>query len=322
MLTRRLIRIKVFKVLYSGVMSDSMSVQDARKNLMYSCGKTLDLYYFMLNLSVALRRMAELKVEAGHSKFHKTEADINPNLKFINNRVLTFLAQNETVMSYCDEKGLNWTEDRLLFVRKLFTQLQEKEYFRQYMSNPESSVEEDCELVSRIYEELDDNQDLDALLEDESLYWMDDLGFVLNNILNHVRYFSRKQTFPEVDVFTHKEDENGKDDKGADDRNFAVGLMDACLLNYSKYFGIVSSYVKNWDPDRIINTDVVLIIQGIAEAVRFDNIPVKVTINEYVEISKFFSSAKSKIFVNGLLDRIIQGMLSSGEIVKTGMGLC
>ncbi len=311
MLNRRLIRIKVFKVLYSSISSGSNSIAEAEKNLHYSCEKTLDLYYFMLNVAVALKRAADNKIEMGLKKYNPTDLERNPNLKFSENKVSEYLLGNHTFLKYCEDHSLNWNGDLSLFIKKLYTSISEKEYFQEYMKNESRSLEEDCALFARIFEEeFEDNADLESFLEDLSIYWIDDLGYVLNLIIRNLELLKKSARMPMPGVFMKE-----------DDREFAFGLLKFSLSNYGRYMDVIKENIANWDPDRVVATDLILIEEGIAEAVGFPNIPIKVTINEYVEISKFYSTYNSKIFVNGLLDRIIQKMLRSGEIVKSGRGL-
>lgn len=179
------------------------------------------------------------------------------------------------------------------------------------MAAPGHTMEEDCDIFIKIYEEeFEDNEEIAQIIEDMSLYWMDDLAYALIVIIRNIGIFKEKRKFMTPATFM-------KDD----DREFAVELLDYTLANYDKYLKVVTANVSNWDSERLVATDISLIILGIAEAVHFPNIPIKVSINEYVEISKFYSTPNSKVFVNGLLDKIIQSMVASGEIVKTGRGL-
>lgn len=311
MLNRRLIRIKVFKVLYSSICSASGPYSEAKENLSLSCEKTLHLYYFMLNLAIALKRAAKEKIENGLKKFNPSPEEKNPNMKFAENQFSTFLENDPEFLKYCENHALCWTDDLYLFVKKVYASISEKEYFKDYMASESRSMREDCKLFSDIYaEEFEDNEDLASFLEDISLFWMDDLGYVLNVILRNIGFLASKGFLPKMDVFMKE-----------DDKEYAFRLLEAAYLNYEKYMGIVYDNVSNWDLERIVSTDLALIVQGVAEAVAFPGIPVKVTINEYVEISKYYSTANSNVFVNGLLDRIMQKMLSSGEIVKSGRGL-
>ena len=313
MLNRRLIRIKVFKVLYSAVASGSDSLIEAEKTLMYSCERTLYLYYFMLNSALALRNAAAARIETGLKKFNPTPEERNPNRKFAENRVSAYLADDPRFVKFCEDHGLTWSDDLAPFIRKTLAALQTREYFRNYMASESRSMEEDCGLFIDIFSDpelFEDNADLESTLEDMSLYWTDDLGFVLASIVRNLEVLRSRGTMPVPGVFL-------KDD----DREFAVELLKAAMIGYRKYMDLVVSNTSNWDPDRVVTTDLVLIVQGVAEAVRFPNIPLKVTINEYVEISKFYSTGNSKVFVNGLLDRILRKMADTGEVVKTGRGL-
>lgn len=313
MINRRLIRIKVFKVLYSMVASGSDSLVEAEKALKYSCDKTLHLYYFILNAAVALGNAAEARIQTGLKKFNPTPEERNPNRKFADNQVSAWLRQNERFTKYCEDHGLVWTEDLALVIRKILAALSEKEYFREYMASQTRSLAEDCALFVRIFSDpelFEDNEELESFLEDMSLFWIDDLGYVLGVIVRNLEILGKRGTMPFPDVFL-------KDD----DREFAYELLRAAVTGYHKYMDIVVANTSNWDPDRVVITDLVMIIQGVAEAVRFSNIPLKVTINEYVDISKFYSTANSRVFVNGLLDRILRKMVDTGEIVKTGRGL-
>ena len=311
MLNRRLIRIKVFKVLYSCISSGSNSFAEAEKNMHYSCEKTLHLYYFMLNAAVALKQAADAKIETGMRKFNPTEEERNPNLKFSENKVSEYLLGNPIFKKYCEENVLSWNGDLALFVKKLFASISEKDYFKEYMERESRSMAEDCDLFIRIFEEeFEDNEALESFLEDMSIYWIDDLGYVLNTIIRNLELLRKSSKMPMPGIFMKE-----------DDKEYAFNLLRFSLANYSKYMDIIRENIANWDPERVVTTDLVLIEEGIAEAVGFPNIPVKVTINEYVEISKYYSTHNSKIFVNGLLDRIIQEMIKSGEIVKSGRGL-
>ena len=267
----------------------------------------------MLNAAVALRNAAQTKIETGLKKFNPTPEERNPNRKFALNAVSSYLAGDPRFVKYCEDHGLMWNDDLAPFIRKTLQTLSTRDYFQEYMTSETSSMAEDCSLFINIFSDLElfeDNEDLASTLEDLSVFWTDDLGFVLSAIVRNIEYLRSHGTLPVPGVFL-------KDD----DREFAVELLRAAVRGYGRYMDIVVSNTSNWDPDRVVTTDLVLIVQGIAEAVRFPNIPLKVTINEYVEISKFYSTGNSKVFVNGLLDRILRKMVDTGEVVKTGRGL-
>jgi N utilization substance protein B len=312
MLNRRLIRIKVFKSLFSAVSSEAGSVMGVEKSFLASCDKTKDLYFFMMNVAVALKHAADAKIDAGLKKYHPTPEEKNPNRKFSENLFVERILSEEKFVSYIDREGLRWnTDELLLYVKRLYAAISQKEYFKTYMASPERSLKEDCNLFINIFtEEFEDDENLQQILEDMSLYWMDDLGYVLMTIVSNIEFLRDRDKFAIPETFLKE-----------DDREFAVELMNYSFVNYRKFYDRVAENLSNWDSDRLVSTDIALIVLGIAEAVRFQNIPVKVTINEYVEISKYYSTINSNVFVNGLLDKLIQSMVASGEIIKSGRGL-
>lgn len=310
MLSRRLIRIKVFKTLFAFVGSESDNVNAAQKTLLESCDKVRDLYYFMLNITGPLVRVAEEKIAAGLRKFHPTEAEANPNYKFVRNRFAALLSDDPEFGSICAKRGLGWGEYEP-FVRHVYNSMITKDYYRDYMASEEDSFEADCRLFSCIFQdEFEDNEELESILEDLSLLWIDDLAFALNAVIAGIDETARKKRIVHPNTFLKE-----------DDKEFALRLLSESIVRYDEYFKLLEEHLDNWKSDRLVSTDAALIVMGITEAVVFPTIPVKVTINEYVEIAKYYSTPNSRIFVNGILDRIIQEKIREGEIVKQGRGL-
>ena len=310
MLSRRLIRIKVFKTLFAFVGSESDNVNAALKTLLESCDKVRDLYYFMLNISGPLVRVAEEKIAAGLRKFHPTEAEANPNYKFVRNRFAALLSDDPEFGRICAKRGLGWGEYEP-FVRHVYNSMITKDYYRDYMASEEDSFEADCRLFSCIFQdEFEDNEELESILEDLSLLWIDDLAFALNAVIAGIDETARKKRIVHPNTFLKE-----------DDKEFALRLLSESIVRYDEYFKLLEEHLDNWKSDRLVSTDAALIVMGITEAVVFPTIPVKVTINEYVEIAKYYSTPNSRIFVNGILDRIIQEKIREGEIVKQGRGL-
>ena len=310
MLSRRLIRIKAFKTLFAYIGSESDNVGAAQKALLESCDKVKDLYYFMLNISSSLVRVAEEKIAVGMRKFHPTEAEANPNYKFVRNRFAALLSEDPEFGRICQKRGLTWGEYEP-FVRHVYNSMLTKEYYQDYMASGEDSFEEDCRLFSCIFEdEFEDNEELDSILEDMSLLWVDDLAYALNVIIAGIDETRRKKRIVHPNTFLKE-----------DDKEFALRLLTESILRYEEYVKLLEGHLDNWNSDRLVSTDATLIVMGVTEAVVFPTIPIKVTINEYVEIAKYYSTPNSRIFVNGILDRIIQEKVGSGEIVKQGRGL-
>ncbi|MDD2490811.1 MAG: transcription antitermination factor NusB [Bacteroidales bacterium] len=310
MINRRLIRVKVFKSLFGRVSSDTFSLTGAESELLSSCEKSLELYYFILSLPVAVRRAAQVKIENGLKKFHPTEEERNPNMRFAENRAIQILEDNNELIEFCDKRSLRWNDLQSL-VKKILSSLTSSEYYTEYMESSESSFESDLAFLIKFFEEeLEENEDLHAILEDMSLFWIDDLEYVINVIIKRLSSLKEGSKLRHPSLFM-------KDD----DREYAVKLLEKSMLNYSKYVELMSGYLKNWDIERLAITDTALIVMGIAEAVEFHDIPIKVTINEYVELSKFFSTPNSKVFVNGILDKVIAGLIAEGKVEKRGRGL-
>jgi N utilization substance protein B len=179
------------------------------------------------------------------------------------------------------------------------------------MNSGEDSFEEDCRLFSCIFQdEFEDNEELESILEDLSLLWIDDVAYALNAVIAGIEETRRKKRIFHPNTFLKE-----------DDKEFALRLLTESILRYDEYFKLMESHLDNWKSDRLVLTDAALIVMGVTEAVVFPTIPVKVTINEYVEISKYYSTPNSRIFVNGMLDRIIQEKIAGGEVVKQGRGL-
>ena len=310
MLSRRLIRIKAFKTLFAFVGSESDNVNAAQKTLIESCDKVKDLYYFLLNISSSLVNVAEEKIAVGLRKFHPTEAEAHPNYKFVRNRFAALLADDPEFGRICQKRGLVWGEYEP-FVRHVYNSIITKDYYQDYMNSGEDSFEEDCRLFSCIFQdEFEDNEELESILEDLSLLWIDDVAYALNAVIAGIDETRRKKRIVHPNTFLKE-----------DDKEFALRLLSESILRYDEYFKLMESHLDNWKSDRLVLTDAALIVMGVTEAVVFPTIPVKVTINEYVEISKYYSTPNSRIFVNGILDRIIQEKIASGEIVKQGRGL-
>lgn len=311
MLSRRLIRVKVFKVLFAHEFSQKNSVDLAEKELLNSFEDCRKLYYFLLNVCSSVVRVAEDRIEVLKNKFHPTEEEANPNYKFVNNQFVEFLESEKKFQDICKNDFFKWTEYDV-FVRKLYSSIVASDYYKEYMQSPVNSFEEDCSLFKRIFEEeFEDNEMLEKILEEKSVYWIDDLAYVLNIILWSIDNLAKTKKLNHPNLFIDDEDED-----------FAMRLLRSAILNYDDHLALITQNVSNWDSDRLVLTDASLIVLGLSEAIVFPEIPIKVTINEYVEIAKYYSTQNSRIFVNGLLDRLIQAKRVSGEIVKTGRGLC
>lgn len=318
MLNRRILRIKAFKVLYCYAENPSLTLKEAEAQLDMSCKSTRDLYLFMLAIIKPLTDEARNRIEAAKRKFNPTEEEKNPNMKFAENALASILDQDPDFKKIISKQKLSWEQyDALL--RKLYDSIRSKEYFAEYMASPSRSIKEDADLFVKIFEEeFVDNKDLEDILEELSIYWNDDLAYSLTCCCRTIEGLARGERWSLPPLYLSEMSKNAGLDS---DKAFVTKLLRSAYLGYEKYLEKISQAVPKWDKDRLFIIDNILIICGIAEAQTFPEIPVKVTINEYVDISKYYSTPKSRSFVNGILDNIIQKMIEEGEIVKSGKGL-
>ena len=318
MLNRRILRIKAFKVLYSSVLSGNMSLSQAEAQLELSCEAARDLYVYMLGIVSPLTRIAQDRIEAGLSKFNPTEEEKNPNRKFAENSLAVLLDADEDFQKVFKKKKFDWSQYDL-FLKKVMTSVASKEYYAEYMASPARSLAEDCKLFTKIFEEeFVDSEELEKILEDKSLYWNDDLAYSLTWCCKTLKNLAKGESWSLIPLY---QSELLKGEGVESDKYFVRKLLQASFAGYEKYSAMVAESVTGWEKERLFSTDVVLIVMGLAEAVTFPTIPVKVTMNEYVEISKFYGTPKSRSFVNGLLDNLIQQLANEGQINKEGKGL-
>ena len=318
MLNRRILRIKAFKTLYGSVLSGEMSLQQAEVNLEASCEATRDLYVFMLGVVSPLTKVAKDKIEAAKSKFNPTEQERNPNMKFAENALAILLDEDVDFQKIFTKKKFSWAQYDLV-LKKLYSSIQEKEYFKSYMESPERSLAEDCRLFTRIYEEeFVDCDELENLLEEKSIHWNDDLAYSLTWCCKTLKELAKGGNWSLLPLY---QSELLSGDGVESDKYFVRKLLQASFAGYEKYSAMIAESVDGWEKERLFSTDVVLISMGLAEAVTFPTIPVKVTMNEYVEIAKYYGTPKSRSFVNGLLDKLVAKLDEEGLIKKEGKGL-
>ena len=313
MLNRRILRIKVFKVLYSSVLSGNMSLTEAKTQLEFSCEAARDLYIFMLGIVSPLTSIARERLEAAKKKFSPTDEDLNPNTKFADNRLAVLLDEDPDFVKIFKKKKFSWDQYDI-FLKKVLTSITGKKYFADYMASGESSLAEDCRLFIKIFEEeFVDSTELEQILEDMSIYWNDDLAYSLTFVCKTLKSLSKGERWSMPPLYQS----DMMSGPGVEsDKAFVNRLLQAAITGYDRYSARIAAAVDNWDNERIVSTDMSIIVLGLSEAVEFPEIPVKVTINEYVEISKYYGTPKSRIFVNGLLDRLISAMEQEGLVSK------
>ena len=318
MLNRRILRIKAFKVLYANILAGNSTLEHAESQLDQACEATRDLYVYMLSVVPSLTQIAKDRIEAAKTKLRPTEEDLNPNMKFADNALAKLIAEDKDLNKLLAKKKFSWAQYDLI-LKKVMTSVASKEYFQKYMESQERSLAEDCKLFTKIFEEeFVDLEELEMMLEEKSLYWNDDLAYALTWCCRSFKDFAAGKNWSLIPLY---QSEMLEGDGVESDKRFVHKLLQSSYAGYEKYSAMVAESVTGWEKERLFSTDVVLIAMGLAEAVAFPELPVKVTLNEYVEIAKFYGTPKSRSFVNGLLDRLIAKLTEEGVIVKKGKGL-
>ena len=307
MINRVLIRLKVVQILYAYYQNEGKNLEAAEKELFYSLSKAYDLYHYLLLLMVEVTRFADRRIDNRRNKLRPTEEDLNPNTRFIDNAFMAQLAQNKQLEEYSNNQKRTW-EDEGEFIKRLFAAIEESETYQEYMSKDTLTYEDDRELWRKLYRSLiAQNEQIDEILEEQSLYWNDDKAIVDTFVLKTIKRF---------------EPENGADQellpeyRDEMDTEFARKLFRNAIVGAEPYRKMMAENTKNWDMERIAFMDVLIMQVALAEIFSFPSIPVSVTLNEYVEIAKMYSTPKSASFINGMLDTIVNKLKSEGKLNK------
>ncbi|WP_224489521.1 transcription antitermination factor NusB [Robertkochia flava] len=312
MLTRRHIRVKVMQSIYAFIQSQNSDLKKEEKFLNASMENMYGLYLYLLGLLKEIQAHSEEQLQLSQKKYLATNEDRNPNRKFVENRLLKTLSENEALAEKLKNRGLSWElEDE--YVKILWKAIRESELFKEYMSSGKSDFEEDKRFIHDIYQEIiAPNDKLFEHLEDKKLTWVDDLPLVNTLILKMIKKW--KANAPE-DYF---QPPLYKDE---DDMDFARDLFRKTILNDESIQQEIEGKTPNWDTERIAEMDSILLKMAICEFLKFPSIPVKVTINEYLEIAKEYSTPKSSIFINGILDKLVKEYQANNSLNKVGRGL-
>ena len=306
MINRKLIRIKAVQLTYAYFQNGNHNIDNAEKELIFSLSKAYHLYNYLLLLIVSLTKIARKQYEVNCARAAREGSGL-PSSKFVNNKFELQLENNDMLREFNEEQKRIW-DDNIEFVRKLFLQIEQCEAYKEYLASNEDDYEADRELWRKLYRQfIQDNDDLSAVLEEISLYWNDDKDVVDTFVLKTIKRFTEKSSAKEPLLPEYKDEE---------DREFARKLFRACVLNADQYQRYMSEASLNWDFSRLAYMDVVIMQLAIAEMLNFPNIPVNVTINEYVDLAKVYSTPRSGGYVNGMLDNIGRFLIDRGIIAK------
>lgn len=306
MINRKLIRVKIVQLTYAYYQNGHHNMDTAEKELLFSLSKAYDLYNYLLGLIVAITQEERRRVDIATRRAER-EGTETPSQRFAFNKFATQLGENKQLNLFMEDKKMSWEND-VEAVRKLCDQIERSPLYQEYMMSDAEDYETDRELWRRIYRTLiQGNEDLDAILEEKSLYWNDDKEIVDTFVLKTIKRFdpankADQELLPEYD--------------DTEDREYALKLFRSTILNADTYQRYMSETSRNWNFSRLAYMDVVLMQIAIAEMLTFPNIPISVTINEYVDLAKLYSTPKSGGYINGMLDAIARHLVDTGRLLK------
>lgn len=306
MINRKLIRVKIVQLTYAYYQNGHHNMDTAEKELLFSLSKAYDLYNYLLGLIVAITQEERRRVDIATRRAER-EGTETPSQRFAFNKFATQLEENKQLNLFMEDKKMSWEND-VEAVRKLCDQIERSPLYQEYMMSGAEDYETDRELWRRIYRTLiQGNEDLDAILEEKSLYWNDDKEIVDTFVLKTIKRFdpankADQELLPEYD--------------DTEDREYALKLFRSTILNADTYQRYMSETSRNWNFSRLAYMDVVLMQIAIAEMLTFPNIPISVTINEYVDLAKLYSTPKSGGYINGMLDAFARHLVDTGRLLK------
>lgn len=307
MINREIIRLKVVQITYAYYQNGGKNIDVAEKELFFSLSKAYDLYNYLLLLMVEINRIAVRSVETAQNRYKRIQEGEVPSTKFAENRFIAQLEINKQLVEFQESKKKNWNNEED-FVRSLYNRIVQTDYYKEYMESQTSSYAEDREIWRKIYKNMIcNNEEIDSLLEDMSLYWNDDKYIVDTFVLKTIKRFDEKQGAKQELLPEFKDEE---------DREFAHRLFRHSLLNADYYRKLITENAKNWDFSRMALMDLVIMQIALSEILSFPNIPLNVSLNEYVDIAKIYSTPRSGSYVNGLLDNIAKKLIAENKLVK------
>ena len=313
MLTRRHIRVKVLQSIYAYNQAENKDLEKQEKFLLYNMEQMQDLYLLMIQLLIALRDQAENYLLISQKKHLATDLEKKPSKLFIDNKLISLLKSNERFTDIINKKKLNYWENDSEYITIIFNELKEKEWYSSFLTKKGTTFLEDKDFIIKIFKEIiAPNEKLYEYLEDKRLTWLDDFPLVNTLLLKMLQKITKKNIntilIPEVY-------------KNEEDREYALQLLQKVIINEDELSEEIDSKTPNWDKERIAEIDMIILKMGISEFLFFPSIPVRATINEYLEVSKEYSTPKSSSFINGILDKMVKDLTKGNKLNKIGRGL-
>ena len=307
MINRILIRIRIIQIVYAWYQNRDKDLRQVERELLLGLQKSYDLYYYLLKLMIEISDMYEMRVNTKMNKFLPTDEDLNPKMHLINNQFISQLRNNKMFVTYIAERPMSW-ESNNNFVKKLLDTILDSDTYKEYIELEKPTYEEDKEFFRKIFRTLiQRNEELDDILEDESIFWNDDIEIVQSFVLKTIKQFNKSEGEDQalLPMFNDSED-----------REYATKLLYETLSNGKEYREQITRHAKNWDFERIAFMDVIIMQVAMAELYSFPSIPIRVTLNEYIDLAKSYSTPKSSTFINGILDAIVTEMKKDKTIFK------
>ncbi len=309
MLNRRFLRIKVMQSLYSFFQHEKADKVQFEKEMFKSLDKIFELYLSILGLVSDIHHVALVMMDENKNKRLPNSSDLDPNLKFVKNSLLIGISENKDLKAQIEKRKISWQND-FDVVRKLFVEIRNGEAYKAYMESTSTDLIEDRDFVIAIItEHLSENEVLISLFEEKNIHWADDTFVAFNSVIRNFEDFNGEFKLSPL----------LKDEK--DDMEFMSELFKKTIMYRQQFEEMIGRHTQNWEVERIANMDMLLMQMALAEIMYIPNVPVKASLNEYIDISKEYSTPNSKVFVNGVLDKIIAELKRDNRISKTGRGL-
>ncbi|MGB1453377.1 MAG: transcription antitermination protein NusB [Crocinitomicaceae bacterium] len=313
MLNRRHLRIKVLQMLYSYFNDeDSTDIQLAEKNLLNSIERIYDLYIYLLLSFPVVREVALNKQDERKKKLRPTKEDLYPNLKFVDNKITSLIIDSVDLNQLSENRKINWDNDEKREIyRKIFIEIEKSEVYFEHMNNDEKGFEADRNFLIQLFKaEIANSPLIYDFFEDEDIHWMDDIDLACSMVIKTIKN-TKEDTFDIMPLYKANDDEKA----------FICTLLKETIKKDAENELMIENLVENWEFERIAKMDVLLLKMAITELQCFETIPTKVSINEYIEISKYYSTPKSNVFINGILDKSVNLLSKENKINKSGRGL-
>lgn len=307
MINRVLIRIRVMQIVFAYYDNETKDLRKAESELLFSLQKSYDLYHYLLSLMIEVTDLHKTRLDNRKSKLLPSQQDINPDTRLVNNKFIAQLRANKTLTEYMNDKPYSWSENDG-YLKALLDDILSSDIYKEYLQLETCDYDNDREFWRSVFKNLiAQSEDLYDWLEDESLYWNDDVEIVASFVIKTIKRFDESKGADQELLPMFKDNS---------DQQFALKLLRETFFNSGEYLEIIGKYTKNWESERIANMDMVIMQIAIAEVMNFASIPTNVTLNEYINIAKAYSTAKSASFINGILDAIIKDLKADNKIVK------